>query len=62
MKFQKAVKTSKPETLRGLQSGQWIDYEGAKGRFVGVRHGIIWIAWGKSATSYFTTFVRAYHG
>jgi hypothetical protein len=50
--FTATVHTSAPETLSGrhLRRGQWIDYDGAIGRWVGVTNGgIIWIAWGNVA-------------
>ena len=63
MKFQPALKTTRPETLinvPGIQPGQWIDCQGVKGRWMGVRHGTIWIAWGRSATHTFSTFAKAF--
>lgn len=63
MQYRRAIKTSAPETLGGrIQPGQWIDYEGAKGRFMGWRRGVIWIAWGATARNpwRFRSFSQAY--
>jgi hypothetical protein len=61
MLYQSKVKTSKPETLAGLQSGQWIEYLGNTGRYMGTRNGVIWIAWTRYARGKgFHQFARAY--
>lgn len=57
MKYTAAVKTDAPETL-SVQPGQWIDYQGARGRFYGRSRGTVWIAWGKAATHRFSTFAN----
>lgn len=62
MQYRPAIKTSRPELLHSLQPGQWIDYAGAKGRFMGLRKGVTWIAWGKTATHRFPAFANAYRG
>lgn len=62
MQYRSRIKTSAPETLGGrIQPGQWIDYEGSRGRFMGWRNGVIWIAWGQAATHRFTTFAAAFN-
>jgi len=61
MAYQKTIHTSRPETLAGLTPGQWINYDGTIGRYMGVSpHGTIWIAWGVTATRYFKGFANAY--
>jgi hypothetical protein len=60
MRYRKTIRTTNPQALSGLHPGQWIDYEGAKGRFMGWRNGCIWIAWGGTARRSFKTFARAY--
>lgn len=57
-----AVATSAPETLADLQPGQWINYNGAQGRFMGRTRGTVWIAWGATARKRFARFASAYHG
>lgn len=61
MRYRATVETSAPETLRDLQRGQWIRYDGARGRFMGWRNGVIWIAWGRTATHAFERFADAFH-
>lgn len=51
------IETDAPETL-SAQPGQWINYQGARGRFYGRSRGTVWIAWGKAATHRFPTFAR----
>ncbi len=49
-RFQPAIATNCPEALalKGLiKRGQFIDYEGTRGRYVGNRAGVVWYAWGK---------------
>lgn len=60
MKFQAAIKTSNPHDLKGLQAGQWIDYEGTQGRYMGRRNGTVWIAWGGTARERFSVFAQAF--
>jgi hypothetical protein len=62
MRFQKIIHTDAPETLSGLQPGQWIDYAGTIGRFMGMRNGVHWIAWGATARKRFATFAAAFNG
>lgn len=62
MKYQSAIKTIRPETLHSLQPGQWIDYAGTKGRWMGERRGVQWIAWSKTATHRFRQFANAFKG
>lgn len=62
MKYQAAIRTNRPEMLRDLQPGQWIDYAGAKGRWMGERKGVKWIAWGATASKRFSAFANAYKG
>lgn len=60
MTYRKTVRVNKAEDIRDLQPGQWIDYDGARGRFMGIRNGVHWVAWGSTATKRFATFARAY--
>ena len=60
MKFAPAIRTSTPETVVA-QPGQWINYEGTRGRYMGRRNGFSWIAWGRSATHRFARFASIYH-
>lgn len=60
MRYQSAIRTDRPETLDNLQIGQWVDYEGILGRWVGRRAGVVWIAWAGSARERFPRFVQAY--
>ena len=60
MRYTTAIKTSTPETIEGVQPGQWINYDGARGRFLAVRNGVVWIAWGRTATHNWPRFVEAY--
>jgi hypothetical protein len=69
MRYQKVVIVSAADELGmpnwatiGLQAGQWIKYNGAKGRFMGFRNGTVWIAWGSTATKRFATFAKAFKG
>lgn len=59
MRFQPTIRTDAPETVRA-QPGQWIDYEGCRGRYMGQRNGNAWIAWGRTATHRFNRFARAF--
>lgn len=61
MLYQPTVYTSAPETLRGLQPGQWINYDGTTGRFMGITRGSIWIAWSETARKRFPLFASAFH-
>lgn len=57
------VRTSAPHALPdALQPGQWIDYDGALGRWHGRARGVVWIAWGKAARKSFPTFARVARG
>lgn len=60
MRYQLTIITDAPETLDGLQPGQWIAYGGARGRFMGHRNGCAWIAWGSTATKRFHRFAAAF--
>lgn len=55
------IRTDKPETI-SAQAGQWIDYQGARGRYMGRRNGCVWIAWGATATRRFARFAAIYRG
>lgn len=59
MRYQPAIKTSAPETVVA-QPGNWIDYEGAIGRYMGRRNGCVWIAWGSTATKRFQQFAAIF--
>lgn len=61
MRYQPAIATNAPETLRGLQPGQWINYNGAAGRYMGQRHGVQWIAWGATARKRFARFAAVFN-
>ena len=61
MKYAPTIRTSTPETVTG-QPGQWIDYNGALGRFMGRRNGVTWIAWGATARRRFPAFAAAFTG
>lgn len=54
------IHTTAPETVQG-QPGQWIDYQGSRGRLMARRNGSTWIAWGRSASTRFSTFAKAFH-
>jgi hypothetical protein len=54
------IATNAPEALAGLRPGQWISYDGTRGRFMGVKNGCAWIAWGSTASRRFSTFAAAY--
>lgn len=43
------VRTSDPAALTDLQPGQWIDYNGSRGRYYGRRNGVMFIAWTRAA-------------
>lgn len=61
MRFATRIETDRPETLQSLQTGQWIDYQGARGRWIGRSGATIWIAWGGStAGSRWARMVAAY--
>ena len=49
MRYRSTICTATPELLNYLHPGQWIDYDGVKGRYMGRRNGTVWIAWGKTA-------------
>jgi hypothetical protein len=55
-----AIRTNAPETI-SAQPGQWIDYNGARGRYMGRRNGCVWIAWGSTATERFARFAAIFH-
>jgi len=61
-RYRAAIATDKPETLTGLQPGQWINYNGARGRYMGRRNGCQWIAWGGTATKHFDRFAAVFNG
>jgi hypothetical protein len=48
------------EAILVAQPGQWINYNGARGRYMGYRRGIYWIAWGTTATRRFQRFAAIY--
>lgn len=54
------VKVTHPQRLIGLRPGQWIDYNGAKGRFMGRTGSTVWIAWGGTARKRFHIFAKAF--
>lgn len=56
-----AIATDAPESLRGLQPGQWINYQGAIGRYMGQRNGCQWIAWGATARKRFVKFAAVFN-
>jgi hypothetical protein len=61
MKYATRTITDQPETLQGLQTGQWIDYQGSRGRWIGRSGATIWIAWGGSTIgSRWVRMVAAY--
>jgi hypothetical protein len=60
MRFTRTIQTDSPELLRDLQPGQWIDYQGTQGRYCGIRHGCVWIAWEGTARNRFARFVSAF--
>ena len=60
MRYVPTIHTSNPELLSGLQPGQWINYEGAKGRYMGRKNGCVWIAWNGTAAKRFHIFARAF--
>lgn len=60
MKFRPIIRTNAPETLAGLQAGQWIDYEGTRGRYMGHNGRTVWIAWSGAARKRFPQFAAAY--
>jgi len=55
------IRTNDPDTLDGLHPGQWIDYQGARGRYMGRKNGSVWIAWGGTARKRFDRFALAFH-
>lgn len=55
MRYVPMIHTNAPESL-DCQPGQWIDYEGARGRFYGRAGGVTWIAWGATARRRFPRF------
>ena len=62
MRFQPAIKTNCPEALAfggKLKRGQFIDYEGTRGRYVGNRAGVVWFAWGR-CNAKFKTMCEAF--
>lgn len=54
------VKVTHPQLLTGLRPGQWIDYDGAKGRYMGRTGSTVWIAWGGTARKRFHIFAAAF--
>lgn len=54
------VIVKRPQQLRGLQPGQWIEYEGSTGRFMGRGNATVWIAWGGTARKRFAQFAAAF--
>lgn len=60
-RYQPAIATSAPERLE-CQPGQWINYNGAVGRYMGRRKGTVWIAWGATARKRFPAFAATFRG
>jgi hypothetical protein len=54
------IHIKKPQMLRGLRPGQWINYEGSQGRYMGRIGMTVWIAWGSTATHRFKQFAAAF--
>lgn len=49
MRFAPTLHTAAPETV-SAQPGQWIDYQGARGRYAGRSPaGVVFIAWSRAA-------------
>ncbi len=61
MRYLPKVKVTHAQYLSGLRPGQWIDFEGSTGRFMGRIGKTVWIAWGGAATKRFATFAKAFH-
>lgn len=60
-KYLPTISTDAPETVRA-QPGQWISYQGARGRYMGVsRAGNVWIAWADTARKRFAKFARVFN-
>jgi hypothetical protein len=59
MRYQPAIRTTAPETVRA-QPGQWIAYGSARGRYMGQRNGCAWIAWGDTARRRFPAFAATF--
>lgn len=59
MYFPKII-VKRPQQIRGLRPGQWIEYEGATGRYMGRIGCVVWIAWGGAATKRFAKFAAAF--
>lgn len=65
MRYRPTIATNDPHNLAlfgRLQPGQWIAYGSARGRFMGVRNGTVWIAWAATARKRFADFAAAFHG
>lgn len=60
MRYVAAIRTDAPEAVRA-QAGQWINYNGARGRYMGTRRGCVWIAWGATATHRFPKFAAIFN-
>ncbi|QWY83632.1 hypothetical protein [Rhizobium phage RHph_X2_26] len=60
MTYQKTVDIRRAEDIKGLQPGQWINYDGARGRFMGIKNGCHWVAWGETAKRRFARFADAF--
>jgi len=60
MRYAPAIATRSPQDVIA-QPGQWIDYEGSRGRYMGRRNGCVWIAWGTTATKRFQKFAEIFH-
>jgi hypothetical protein len=59
-RYLSTIATNRPEII-SAQSGQWINYQGARGRYMGRRNGVVWIAWGKTASHRFARFASLFH-
>lgn len=58
-RYAPTIRTNSPETVKA-QPGQWIDYQGTRGRYMGSRNGSSWIAWGRSASHRFPAYAAAF--
>lgn len=61
MRYLPKVAVTHPQHLSGLRPGQWIDYQGSTGRYMGRIGKTVWIAWGGAARKHFATFAKAFH-
>jgi len=61
MRYLPTIQTDDPHNLTGLQPGQWLNYGGAIGRYMGQRNGCQWIAWSDTARRRFADFAAAFN-